>query len=113
MSLFLKLLPVEGINEAITSSGNFLNCERDNYLFEQIDQITASPVPRDFQSYFNTEEGYDFGALTNDAFGEELTCVCVKELLKCKPNSESQTNQAIWAYLKRLPPEGKIALYWS
>ncbi len=113
MSLFLRLLPIEGINEAINSSGNFQNCERDNYLFEQIDQIAASTVPLNFQGYFDTGEGYIYRALTNDGFGEELTFVFVKELLKCKPNSESQTNKAIWAYIKQLSPEGKIALYWN
>ncbi len=58
MSLQLRLLPIDGINEEIISSGNFLNCEKDYYLFEQIEQITASIVPRDFQGYYDTEEGY-------------------------------------------------------
>lgn len=113
MSLFLRLLPIEDINESITNSGNFLNCEKDYHLFEQIDQLAASPVPRNFQTYFDKENGYVFGTVINDAFGEELNFVFVKDLLKCKPNSKSQTNRAIWSYLKQLPSEGKIALYWN
>ncbi len=114
MSLHLTLLPIVGINELITSRTNFLTCERDNYLFEQIDQIISSPVPPDFKSFYSTEDCYyEYGSLTKDGFDEELNYIFVKELLKLKPLSESQTNKAIWAYLKQLPPEGKIALYWS
>ncbi len=113
MGLQLRLLPIEGIKEEIKGSGNFLNCEKDKVLFEQIEQINASTVPSDFQAYHDTEEGFVYGSLTKDAYGTELNYVFVKELLKFKPNSESQTNKAIWAYLKQLPPEGKIALYWN
>lgn len=114
MSLHLTLLPVGGINELITSIHNFLNCERDNHLFDQIMKIVSSPVPPDFKGFHSTDEAdYVYGNITKDAYGEELTYVNVKDLTNLKPNSESQTNKAIWAYLKQLPPEGKIALYWS
>ncbi len=113
MSLHLTLLPISGINELITSIDNFLTCERDNYLFDQIMQIVSSPVPSDFNGFYSTEDcDYVYGNLTKDAYGTELTCVLVKDLIKLKPLRESQTNKAIWAYLKQLPPEGKIAFYW-
>ena len=114
MSLHLTLLPIGGINELITSIHNFLACERDNYLFERIMQIVASPVPPDFKGFYSTENcDYVYGNVTKDAYDTELTYVLVKDLLKLKPHPESQTNKAIWAYLKQLPPNGKIALYWS
>ncbi len=114
MSLHLTLLPIGGTNELITSGNNFLTCERDNYLFEQIDQITASTVPPDFKGFYSTEDcHYVYGSITKDGFDTELTFVLVKELVKLKPHMQSQTNKAIWAYLKQLPPERKIALYWS
>lgn len=114
MSLHLTLLPIGGTNQLITSRDNFLNCERDNYLFEQIDQIIASPVPADFKGFYSTEDcDYVYDSITKDGFDTELTFVLVKELLELKPDPNSQTNKATWAYLSQLPPEGKIALYWS
>ncbi|HQU86020.1 MAG TPA: hypothetical protein PKY59_23030 [Pyrinomonadaceae bacterium] len=114
MSLHLTLLPVGGINEQITSIHNFLNCERDIHLFEQIEQIIGSPVPKDFKGFHSTDDcDYSYGNLTKDAYGEELTYVFVKDLIKLRHHSESQTNKAIWAYLNQLPSDGKIALYWS
>jgi hypothetical protein len=113
MSLHLTLLPISGTNESITSRNNFLNCERDNFLFDRIDQMTASTVPPDFKGFYSTEDcDYVYGSITKDGFDTELTFVLVKELVKLKPHTESQTNKAIWAYLRQLSPEGKIALYW-
>ena len=114
MGVRLTLLPIGGVNELITSLHNFLVCERDNWLFEEIDQIIATEVPPDFQGFYPAEDcDYFFGPVTIDGYGNKLTYVLVKELLKLKPLSDSQTNKAIWAYLKQLPREGKIVLFWS
>ncbi len=112
MSLLLRLLPIEQNDEALTFSGNFFNCDKDYFLFEQLEQIPKSPVPPDFESFFDNENGYDYGVINKTPYGEELTYALIKDLLKCNPHAEAKTNQAIWAYLKQLPPQTKIALYW-
>ncbi len=96
MSLHLTLLPIGGIKELITSIHNFLTCERDNYLFDQIMQIVGSSVPPDFKGFYSTEDcDYIYDNVTKDAYDTELTYVYVKDLIKLKHEPESQTNKAI------------------
>lgn len=112
MSVFLRLIPFGRENDSLTFSHNFFNCDKDYYLFEQLKQISTFPVPPNFESFFDNENGYDYGVITKTPYDEALTYALVKDLLECKPHSEAQTNKAIWAYLKQLPPQTKVALYW-
>lgn len=112
MGLELLLLPIEGADEPLTLSGNFLSCERDYDLFDEIDKLPSTLVPPNYKFYYPTSNAYGYGKLTKTLYGGKLTCVYVKDLLKCKPYPESHINRAIWAYLRELPPKARFALYW-
>lgn len=114
MGLHLKLIPFERERGDYADSYTVLNCDKDYDLFNQIQQLPEFPVPPNFNSYYSVEEDdiICYGVVKETPYGEELTYSFVKDLLRCKPSSDRQTNKAIWAYLKQLPPNTKVALYW-
>ena len=115
MGQYLCLLPFDFASEDCRSSDTILECADHSELFQVISKLQATPVPRHFDTYMcRNHEGY--GNTQKDRFGEPLMCVTVEQLL-ILALQEGVTrfvrNRAIWAYLRKLPRNTKVALYWA
>lgn len=112
MGLHLILLPVDYENDALAESYTIFHCDKEYYLFDQIQEIKVVSFSNNFMGFFEDGQHFQHGPIRETPYGEELTYALVKDLLKCSPRPESLKNQAIWAYLSKLSPSTKVALYW-
>ena len=119
MGIDLKLLPIEHQHGDFGYAHTVLTLERHSDLWEVIWELRMQPVPRDFSSFFGPtcERGEShYGRMTEDAYGEDLRSVAVKELLKISDHEGvrdyAEKNAAAWAYLAELDPEDRVVLYW-
>ncbi len=118
MGLDLTLLPFDADSERMNFSHTVLSCERRGQLFEEIQELRATPVPEDFTSYLSLDGEYEehhYGQTHETPYGEPLTYVLAGQLWPFASHEDvmSQSkNRAIWAYLAELPPDTKVALYW-
>lgn len=118
MGLDLTLLPFDCDQGDFCFSHTMLDCERRRDLFEAImERLHETPVPGGFQSFMGRTEDGDtrYGATTKTPYGEPLGWVQAGDLVKIGPHVgvvDNHLNRAIWAYLKELPYQTKIALYW-
>jgi len=113
MGLELILLPVDFENAKSAESYTIFHCDKDRYLFDQIEGIPERHFSVTFKGLIEDEENFRYCSIEKDAYQEELTYALVKYLLKCTPHPEALKNQAIWAYLSKLSPSTKVALYWN
>lgn len=132
MGTDLILLPFDGDIDELAFSHTILPLERRIELFKEIDklaQIKGVPVPKDFNSYLSREpieiqsspvdiETTHYGRTMNDSYDATLLYVKVSELMS--PSiiyhqgvKDNWKNRAVWGFLRELPPNTKIALYWS
>jgi hypothetical protein len=122
MGVDLVLLPFDADSDIIAFSHTILNCFRRQDLFSVIMDIEdqhGTPVPKGFSS-FVSREGEDceephYGETTTTPYGETLNWVFVNKLSELAEHPDVKDNHkniAIWAYLKCLPDNTKIALYW-
>lgn len=114
MGLDLTLLPFDSERFSHT----VLTCERSIDLFEEIGKLQAVRVPTEFNTFVaqDDEHGDHYGNTQDTPYGEPLTFVLVEQLLpfsKYEEVTDNFKNRAIWAYLKQLPRDTKVALYWS
>ena len=112
MGLELILLPVDYENDELAESYTIFHCNKEYYLFDQIQEIEMTPFSTEFIGFFEDEDHFIHGPIKETPYEEELTYALVKDLLKCFPHPEALKNQAIWAYLSKLLPSTKVALYW-
>lgn len=112
MGLELILLPVDRETATSFESYTIFHCDKEYYLFDQIQEIEVSSFSNEFIGFFEDEEHFKHGPIKETPYEEELTYALVKDLLKCFPHPEALKNQAIWAYLSKLLPSTKVALYW-
>jgi hypothetical protein len=118
MGLDLRLLPFEGSKE-VPYSHSILSCGRDERVFEQIQNIQKNSgllVPDDFKTFVSTSDDTEahYGETLGTPYGEDLFYVTVHELVtevKLPEDTHFRT-KAVWAYLKELPPDTKVALFW-
>ncbi len=115
MGLHLTLLPFWGKD----FSDTLLRCVDRRELFEEIKKLTAERVPTYFESHLSSEKDIEtthYGNTQSDQYGDILTCLTVAELLKLAAHEavlDNSVNRAIWAYIKELPSDTKVALYWG
>lgn len=113
MGMELILLPIDRETSDSAESYTIFHCDKDRYLFDQIEQIKDRPFSTTFIGFFEDEERFRHGKIKETPCEEELTYALAKDLIKCKPHREALKNQAIWAYLSKLSPTTKVALYWN
>lgn len=118
MGLDLRLLPFDADVDVVTFSHTILSCERRRELFEELLKLPSVEVPERFYSFTSREASCGeshYGVTRDTPYGEPLDYVRVKDLLAYSDHegvTDNGKNRAIWAYLKCLPPENKVALYW-
>lgn len=121
MGLDLALLPFDFEHEILSYSHSVLSCERRSALFRAIATHCLSDqkqVPSNFASYLGRGENEEhaYGKTLETPYGDPLFHVSVENLLRVSSHKDvldNSKNRAIWAYLKELPPETRVALYWS
>lgn len=123
MGLDLKLLPIfSRMRDAMWYSHSVIELQRKSELFEKILEVEKKVgilVPPDFNSYLSRGEGNEephYGKTCWTPYGDPVKYVKVKDLLKfqyCDDVIYNFLNRAVWAYLKELPKDTRIALFWS
>jgi len=119
MSLDLKIIPVEAKRWEL-QSGFGLQYERDSLMFvgdyrifEQIQEtVPTHPLPEGVKLEVYSEGGIEHRR--NDSYGDELTFVLAGDLKKIQwPTTELQPwNRAIKAFIKALPNDTCVILFW-
>ena len=118
MGIDLILLPVDHYDQNWGYAHSLLSVNRSSNLFDKIRKLPSFDVPKDFSSYTSRDGKFEephYGNTIEDCYGDKVKFVEVKSLLKFKHHRDvrdSGKNSAIWAYLKELPENTKIALYW-
>lgn len=121
MGMDLRLLPFDwDQGESLSYSHTILSCDRDYDLFDQVEKFEPiyRKVPKSFSCFLSrvpdgTYEGERcYGEVNTTSYGDPLKFILVSDLVKIDASKYSERNQAIWAYLKALNPETKVALYW-
>ena len=116
MSVDLRLLPFDCDRGDWAYSPTILELGGSYDLHDKIKKLRSMPVPKDFNSFCGRDEGYDgycYGKTSETSYGEPLEWVLAGELCAIKlPKDAPYIERAIWAYLKHLPPQTKVALYW-
>jgi len=122
MGLDLKLIPVDCDSVKQAWGHTLLTLDRDRGLWEAIKRVPSMEFRRDFNCYvadipdgkWGGESGY--GNVTEDALGEPLSFVYADELGRVVDleimGEKSPHNVPAFAYIKALPKNTKVILYW-
>ncbi len=116
MGVDLYLLPFDCDDPDLSFSHTILDCERERALFGLISIISIEngiKVPDGFTGFLsrksNGESGY--GEIKEDPYGDPVKYVDADKLIEIW-KSEYDKNKAILSYLKCLPNNTKVALFW-
>lgn len=119
MGVDLTFLPFWSENPTCDFSHDMLSLERRPELWDAIYELPSRDVPEKFRSYRGTNDDFDetcYGLTIRDCYDSPVKYTTAKHLLTLYNRPavrDNHTNRAIWAYLKELPLDWKIALYWS
>lgn len=118
MSLDLTLIPVEHDDGRWGYGHTVLRMDAANYIHDLIERfnLRETDPPDKFNTYLSRDDKYEephYGETNEDPYGEPLRCVRAGDLgaLVLHENVTAR-DRAVWAYIRQLPPETKIALYW-
>lgn len=118
MGIDLTLLPYDCQHYDLFYSHTILSLDRDYDLFDEIKEIEAYPQMELFSHFMskvpdgNKKGEYCYGADNTDAYGEQLQFVFARDLIKLDNKNLSNKNTAVMAYLRMLPGDQRVALYW-
>lgn len=113
MGVDLRLLPFDHDNGTFAYSHTILNFDGSYEFYDRINKLPQMPVPPDFTSFCGRSKKHDdtcYGETVETPYGEPVKFALAGDLAKVKLDGRWQ--EATQAYLKRLPPEAKVALYW-
>lgn len=113
MGVDLTLIPVDCEMDNLNFGHSKLSLERRRELW---DAIIEAKIAKPFGKPFSCYAGESYSEETEDCYGQSLTYALVNDLLKLFDHEgvvDNYTNRAIWAYLRELPANNKIILYWS
>lgn len=120
MSRALSLIPVEYDHGGDGHSFTVLRLPENYDLFDAIEAagFRETDAPEKFNTYLGRgKDGeHGFGQTSEDPYGEPLRCVRAGALASLRNDPQVQAeplSRAVWAYLAELPPNTKVALYWS
>ncbi len=120
MGLDLKILP-KHISAYLYFSHDVITLQRDYKLFDIIQNIEdryGRKVHRDgLYSYVGKVEGYDdtcYGKTTETSYGKIMKGILAKELKEGLKNykTSSWKNKSFISFLKELPDEIELFLFW-
>lgn len=110
MGVDLILLPFDGdIPGVLCFSQTVLPVPRNRKLFEEIEQLPNTKVPKGFTSYLSRDDEYEephYGDTTINPYGEPVVYVLAGWLKKVGLLG------ATGAYINALDDSAKVALYW-
>lgn len=119
MGLELRLLPFDADQGDFAFSHTVLSCERHYGLFDPIQEIEKQrgrKVVDGFTSFVSRDDKYEethYGKTIETPYGDPLMEVEVEHLLALSEIAQkSRRNEAVWAYLAKLPARTKVALFW-
>jgi hypothetical protein len=116
MGVDLRLLPFDADQGDFAYSHTILELGQNYDLHKQIKELNSMPVPLGFTSFSGRVNGFSgtaYGKTTVTPYGEPMKFVLADDLCGIKLSEDAPyIEQAIWAYLKCLPPHTKVALYW-
>jgi hypothetical protein len=115
MSVSLKILPEETPNSSVSFNVIDFNVGHENIgLLNKLKGILISKNGIECYCSQNTNGDVFFGSTICDGFQKQIRYVTVKQFLNAlkyyKP--DNYTNRAVIAYLKELPKELRLFLYW-
>lgn len=113
MGIDLKLWPAPLANiGSVHTTQVALHLDRDSALFDRVRGVRTVPVPFDWRVYDYFEDT-GMERITEDAYGEPLTMVFAEKLAAVPLSDDTSCwNRATWAYLRELPPDTPVVLYW-
>ena len=119
MGLDLTLLPFYSEDMEIPFSHDVIQLSRNYELFDIINAVEKQfgrDVPENFTSYVSRDDKYEdihYGITATTSYGDSLKYVKAKDLWKVMGfENLSWRNKAVIAYLRELPENLNIALYW-
>lgn len=121
MGRYLRLLPFEAdLPPKHCFTYTVLNLGQDIRLWGPIDEIearTGADVPENFNSLMGglNDEVTHWGPTVEVDEGVRLQYVRAQDLVPLSDHVAVKSvtpTRAAWAYLRELPPETKVALYW-
>jgi len=119
MGLDLTVAPIQFHTMDWWLANNRLSFDRNYALFSQIAPIgrgdgklvcKPKPLPEGKRLDWYADEGCK--QVTEDPYGTPLTYVPAAEFRKVKPKGTNDWNKAILAFLKTLPPDTPVVLWW-
>jgi len=123
MPIGLKLLPIfGGIRDSFIFSHSIIECAERSKLAGEIEEMAREKghiVPGDFTSYLSRDDNYEephYGKTLEDCYGAPLYYVNVNDLLQFSKHEavlDNYKNRAVWAYLRELPKDTEIALFFD
>lgn len=115
MGVDVTFLPIEHESENLCYSHTLLPLERRYDLQDEIRKLGPRELGRKISSYVgrNKDGEICYGDTDSDCYGEALTYLTAGELLLVDKATVEYQNKAVWAYLKELPSDAKIIIYWS
>lgn len=120
MGLDLTLMPFYSSGPACNIAHTMIDTLGGYVLHDLIAPIEdrhGRDVPEHFYTFRGRDENDNtcYGITIKTPYGERLKYVQARHLAALAESEEVQSsplNRAAWAYLKELPPDWRIALYW-
>lgn len=88
-----------------------LRCGGASGFAERLERSGVTPHPLPPRSRFSWYGDEGLKDYTTDPYGTPLTYLTAAELLSVAP-PENERGPSVWAYLKALPPDTPVVLWW-
>lgn len=115
MGIDVTFLPIEHESKDLCYSHTLLPLERRYDLQDEIRRLEPRILGRKISSYVGRDKEGEvcYGDTDSDCYGDALTYLTSGELLLVDSATVEYKNKAIWAYLRELPADTKIVIYWN
>lgn len=116
MGVDLKIIPVDcdfvKEGKGLYFGHSLLTCEREYSFFEEINSLEKHEIKAPFGCFVanGPNGGCGYGDREKDPYGEMLKTVSVSDFLECK--AMCVKNMAIKEYVKLLPVNTELVLFW-
>ena len=115
MGVDLNLLPL--ISKDYWAAHSILVLERRRGLWPLVEGLASKPIPQPLYGHYGRDANGEtrYGTVDVDPYGSPLRYTTAGELMKIVEHESVQDNwlnQAVWAYLARMPMDWPIVLYW-
>jgi hypothetical protein len=114
MGVDLRLLPFDYDGGSSAYSHQILTYDGTYDFYDEINKLPQMPVPKSFHTFCSRDEAYEesrYGNTQETPYGERVKFVLAGDLVKIESGNWPQA-RATRAFLRELPPETKVALFW-